>query len=81
MVFISAVTGQGINQLKDILWLALNSESNKLQSVAQQETLVHRNKSLAWLTQEMADEGEDEEIEILDEDDVEFFDMEDDEDV
>ena len=81
VVFISAVTGQGINQLKDILWLALNSESNKLQSVAQQETLVHRNKSLAWLTQEMADEGEDEEIEILDEDDVEFFDMEDDEDV
>ncbi len=80
-VFISAVTGQGIAQLKDILWVALNSESNKLQSVAQQETLVHRNKSLAWLTQEMADEGEDEEIEILDEDEVEFFDVEDDDEL
>ena len=73
-VFISAVAGRGITELKDILWRALNSESNKLCSITQQDTLVHRNKSLAWLTQELADEGEDEEIEFLDEEDVEDID-------
>ena len=70
-IFISAVAGTGIVELKDILWVALNSESNKLRSITQQESIVHRNKDLSWLTQEMADEGEDQEIEILDEDDVE----------
>ena len=58
-------------ELKDILWLALNSESNKLQSITQQETIVHRNKDLAWLRSEMEDEGEDEEIEFIDEDEIE----------
>ncbi len=70
-VFISAVANKGLTELKDILWQALNSESNKLQAITQQETIVHRNKDLAWLRTEMEDEGEDEEIEFIDEEDVE----------
>lgn len=70
-VFISAVANKGLMELKDILWLALNSESNKLQAITQQETIVHRNKDLAWLRSEMEDEGEDEEIEFIDEDEIE----------
>ncbi|CUQ64873.1 Uncharacterised protein [Segatella copri] len=34
VVFISSVTGQGIQELKDVLWKELNSESNKLQEMA-----------------------------------------------
>ena len=81
-VFISAVANKGLTELKDILWLALNSESNKLQAITQQETIVHRNKDIAWLRSEMADEGEDEEIEYIDEEeieDLEDFEYEDDE--
>ncbi|MCR5434160.1 MAG: GTPase ObgE [Bacteroidaceae bacterium] len=70
-VFISAVTGYGIAQLKDILWQALNSESNKLAAITSQESIVHRNKDLSALQQELEDEGEDEEIIILDEDEIE----------
>ncbi len=71
VVFISAVAQRGLTELKDILWKALNSESNKLQAITQQETIVHRNKDIAKLRQELEDMGEDEEIEILDEDDIE----------
>ncbi len=60
-----------MNQLKDLLWAALNSESNKLAAITQQETIVHRNKDLAAFRQELLDEGEDEEIEILDDDAIE----------
>lgn len=70
-VFISAVTGNGLTELKDLLWTALNSESNKLAAITQQETIVHRNKDLAAFRQELLDEGEDEEIEILDDDAIE----------
>ena len=70
-VFISAVANKGLTELKDILWLALNSESNKLQAITQQETIVHRNKDLAWLRSEMEEEGEDEEIEFIDEEEIE----------
>lgn len=74
IVFISAVTGTGIMELKDVLWKALNSESNKLQAITQQEKIVHKNKDLSWLKQEMEDEGEDEEIIFIDEDDIEDVD-------
>lgn len=37
-VFISAVTGQGITMLKDILWSAITSESNR----AEATTITHR---------------------------------------
>lgn len=60
-VFISAVTGQGIVQLKDLLWAAMNSESNKLHDI-QAERIVHKNKDLSFLRSELADLGEDEDL-------------------
>ena len=73
-VFISAVAGKGLTELKDILWEALNSESNKLQSITQQESIVHRNKDLSHLHDELEAEGEDEDIEYIDEDEIEDVD-------
>ena len=70
-VFISAVAQKGIGELKDILWAALNSESNKLQAITQQETIVHRNKDLSCLQQELEDMGEDEDLTYVDEEDIE----------
>lgn len=61
-VFISAVTGKGIGELKDVLWRELNSESNKLQEITATDTLVHRDKDMANFTQELKDEGQDGEI-------------------
>ena len=55
-VFISSVTGQGITELKDILWEELNKESNKI------EDIVHRPKDVTRLQQELKDMGEDEDI-------------------
>jgi GTP-binding protein len=71
VVFISAVTGFGLEELKDILWRELNAESNKLSTAIAEETLVHRDKDMRQFAQELADEGEDEEIEYLDEDEIE----------
>ena len=70
-VFISAVAQKGIGELKDILWAALNSESNKLQAITQQETIVHRNKDLSFLQQELEDMGGDEDLTYVDEEDIE----------
>lgn len=71
VVFISAVANKGITELKDILWQALNSESNKLAAITQQETIVHRNKSLTFLRQELEDMGEDDDLQFVDEEDIE----------
>ncbi len=45
-VFISSATGSGLTELKDLLWAELNSESNKMQAIAAEETLVHRRRSI-----------------------------------
>lgn len=74
-IFISSFTGLGLQQLKDMLWLELNEESNKLASSI--ETVVHRNK--ARLAEELRAEGEDMDIAMpVDEDmdDEEYFDYE-----
>lgn len=73
VVFISSVTGLGINELKDILWKELNSESNKIAGVIAEESLVHRDKDLSSLPEELRSEGEDE-IEFVDDEDVEDVD-------
>lgn len=70
VVFISSVTGFGIQELKDILWRELNSESNKLQEITAEDTLVHRDKDMSRFAAELKAEGEDEII-YLDEDDIE----------
>lgn len=74
IVCISAVTGQGLDQLKDILWEELNSESNKLQTITSEDTLVHRDKDMTRFAEELADEGEDEDIEYVDIEDIEELD-------
>jgi len=43
VVFISAVTGFGLEELKDVLWRELNAESNKLQALTSEDSLVHRD--------------------------------------
>lgn len=73
-VFISSVTGQGLDELKNVLWQELNSESNKLQEITAEETLVHRDKDIQRIADELREEGEDEEIEYLDEDEIEDLD-------
>lgn len=84
VVFISAVTGQGIDELKDVLWKELNSESNKLQDITSEDTLVHRDKDMSRFAAELAaedadiddveDVGIDELDEVEDLDDFEYTD-------
>ena len=80
VVFISAVANTGLQELKDVLWAALNSESNKLQAILDDERIVHKNKDLSYLQTELEDEGEDieilEDVEIEDLDDYEIEDIE-----
>ena len=76
VVFISAVAQQGLDELKDILWNELNSESNKLQSITSEDVIVHRDKDMSHFSQELLAEGEDEEIEFIDEDAIEDVDEE-----
>ena len=49
-VFISAVTGYGLTELKDKLWSELNSESNKLQAISEGGSIVHRNRDAEKLS-------------------------------
>ena len=82
VVFISAATGYGLDELKDVLWRELNAESNKLQTLLAEDSLVHRDKDMTQFAAELADEGEDEDIEYVDVedfDDLEDFEYEDDE--
>ena len=72
VVFISAVTGYGLDELKDVLWRELNSESNKLAEITAEDTLVHRDKDMGSFRQEMHDEEADEDdIEVVDAEDLE----------
>lgn len=80
-IFISAVTGQGIAALKDELWKALNSESNKLQAISDQQRIVHKNKDIGALRAELHALGEDEdltveEVDVEDMDDFEYVEEE-----
>ncbi len=70
VVFISAVAGYGIDDLKDLLWRELNSESNKIKGVIAEETMVHRDHD----TRDFAD------IEDLDDEDFEDEDFNEDDD-
>ena len=74
VVFISAVTGQGLAELKDILWRELNSESNKLQGIIAEDTLVHRDKDMRSFAIELEAEGEDFDMDEPETDDVEELD-------
>ena len=71
MVFISAVTGFGLDELKDVLWREMNAESNKLAAITTTESIAHRDKDMTRFQEELADEGEDEDIEFVDDADIE----------
>lgn len=70
VVFISAVTGQGLDELKDVLWKELNSESNKLQGIIAEDNLIHRDKEMDKMASELIAEGEVEEIMPIDDTDI-----------
>ena len=76
VVFISAVTGQGIQELKDILWTELNSESNKIRAIGAEDTLVHRHREVQVLDADFADWTDDDLDDAnADEDDMEEYDL------
>ncbi|MGX8689692.1 MAG: GTPase ObgE [Bacteroidaceae bacterium] len=65
-VFISGVSGLGLQQLKDILWKELNSESNKLDATWKTEHIVHRSKDAGELHNELVAAGADFEFDFDD---------------
>ena len=69
VIFISAVAGHNITELKDLLWTELNSESNKLQSVAEGGSIVHRDREVEYLDRDFADWADD--VMEIDDDDIE----------
>lgn len=82
-VFISGVSGLGLQQLKDILWKELNSESNKLEATWKTEHIVHRSKDAGELHNELVAAGADFEFDFddlpdddFDEDDLEEVEVE-----
>ena len=79
VVFISSVAQQGLQELKDILWQEMNSESNKIAAINTQESIIHSAKTFAYMD-DIADDDEgwgdenipeEEDIEYLDEDEIE----------
>ena len=70
-IFISAVTGFNITQLKDLLWQHLDTADR---NASHSSAIVHRDKDLCFLRDEMEAEGEDEDIIILDDEDIEDVD-------
>ena len=79
VVFISSVAQTGLTELKDVLWRALNSESNKMTAISQNETLVHRDKDFSF----MHDDEDDLDLSVEEEeaDDEELIEEEWDDDV
>lgn len=75
VVFISSVTGQGIQELKDKLWEELNSESNKLQAISEGGNMVHRDREASVLATDFAD-WQDDSLEESDADDLDEYDIE-----
>lgn len=66
-VFISAATGYGLDQLKDVIWHELNSESNKIKEISAADTLVHRSMDVKKIEEDFSDWSDN--VEVLTEDD------------
>ena len=81
VVFISSVAQQGLQELKDILWHELNSESNKIAAINTQESLIHSAKTFAYMDDIADDDDEGWGDEDVPEEDIEFIDEEDIEDL
>ena len=82
VVFISAVTGFGLQELKDVLWREMNSESNKIAAITTQESIVHHSKDHLRLRAELLESGDDDDEgwgyeEEVPDDDEDYDDIED----
>lgn len=78
VVFISAVTGFGLDELKDVLWREMNSDSNKIAALVTKETIVHRNRDMSKFDELADDEvGWDEEADGNEIEELEDFEYED----
>lgn len=66
-VFISAATGYGLDQLKDVIWHELNSESNKIKEISAADTLVHRSMDVKKIEEDFSDWSDN--VEVLTDDD------------
>lgn len=69
-VFISSVTGMGITELKDLIWIEINKESNKLVEMSHKPMEIENREEL-----------EDEILEEEEEEDIDFYDDDEDEDI
>lgn len=65
-VFISAVAMKNITVLKDMLWAALNSESNKIAASLNSESIIQTGKDISTF-----DFPDDDDIEYIDDADIE----------
>ena len=74
IVFISSVAQTGLQELKDVLWREMNSESNKLAAIQTCESIVHQPKDFTRLRTELLEEDEDDDFTWVDDDDVEDYD-------
>ncbi|MBO4906916.1 MAG: GTPase ObgE [Bacteroidaceae bacterium] len=69
VIFISSVTNYNLVQLKDLLWQHLSAMPDlHHEAIA---SAVHRDKTLDFLQSELEDEGQDDDIIILDDDEIE----------
>ena len=72
IIFISAVSGYHIVELKDLLWRELNAEHNQLKQASMGETIVHRDREVEHLDRDFADWTDD--VVEADNDDIEEID-------
>lgn len=72
-LFISAVTGQGLTELKDLLWTAINDESNRIEDMP----ITHRPLDVCHRVRE-EDEFIFENVSVDDDDDDLYYDDEED---
>jgi len=73
VVFISSVSGQGIMELKDVIWRELNSKSNKIDSDIQESSLVHRDLEVEEIQLVYSDDDGEEDIASVDSDDEDIL--------
>ncbi|MBQ9640780.1 MAG: GTPase ObgE [Bacteroidaceae bacterium] len=81
-IFISAVSGHHIQELKDLLWTEMNNESNKIAAINSTDSILRQPKDFSRLTYIYEDDEDDkgwddEDIEYMDEEDIEDLDEDD----
>ena len=76
-VFISGVSGLGLTALKDLLWVELNKESNKINSSINKDNIVHKSKNMDKLKGELKviDDGFEYVFDDIDIEEVDFEDI------